>query len=1091
MLTADHLKNSPSLPGLNSSNSAPGSNRNEPNDGITPATSGGDRRFLEGQQLSPPEALIRTTKHLLVKDAVLPIPGSTGKKQSTRKTRRRKKSRVNEENDFPSLNDCQTPFAHSLLPNSPTSKAPPVNDSEKIRRSIEKPITSEETQKKRGSTVVEKSNWSKKEKYETFAITTQPTQHLGSMQIHSSTARHDKPSVSTRQTEDATLLQRNIPPATAVAALPHTSSSSSFEAASTSSPDAKNLSSGSSSDQTQASQKMSRENSNRSMTGYSSSHRHLFENSPASSTRSSLLGQNFLPEFEELSLAYSSHGSSAGSSGPLEISAPPESKGSNHSDRSNESRSLLDLVVAPRASNNATGSSVYDGPLVALVEALHGSGSSMDFNESLNSFTTNPSDLSKPHQTSSCASVSFSVSTKQSQGRDNYKSSSEFCTSSEMQTSVEMYLSSSSSSATSAKEPREAAPGFDSVGKGKRSRTMQQRRASAPKSNTYADQVLSPSKRQQGHQKHHNSSSSFGNISFGSAPASSAGDAEGDHKVSHILHTNPERRRSSRRHSWAPSTMPKSRVSSLSSHLKLEPRVSDSRNATTTCSSAASLEGTESVKRKLDGIGESRGSHNSPMNSSPVARRQLCSDRERRRTNSLPARLDRIRSHRRRDYIMSKLPKDQSPRTPTGERITISKLVDHLAVESLGDPDKDVSQSPDTPPSSGRRKNRTIGSTKSVNPINNVDARARTLRTSNRSCDMLPPRVQNRSSRPPSLPSSPWDKARAAIGHLPLITSSVSSVSTSESSSSRWSFSSFSISSGSSHGPKRSRAETHAAQKTPKSGAITYSLHPPPILISPRHESRHSICTSDSETKDLDPLRSITSDDGNGVTHSSRRRSLDEISSHSDYLSSAQRRSDDSFSDDSWSPDVLSQATSGAMVEHPIGETGESRKVSRNKSGSSSSCSLDLAPFRMEIPSSPKEVRRRRHHKQTSTESAGSASISEGSEFSEDSFARHQRRSLAEDEKSVPSLAASSYSSGPSQVVISSLAPPLPTIIGDSHGSFDSPIWSKLKSEKERQGKIRARLLSISGTSPISPECTSPHAVVVSSATVLSKSPNP
>ena len=219
---------------------------------------------------------------------------------------------------------------------------------------------------------------------------------------------------------------------------------------------------------------------------------------------------------------------------------------------------------------------------------------------------------------------------------------------------------------------------------------------------------------------------------------------------------------------------------------------------------------------------------------------------------------------------------------------------------------------------------------------------------------------------------------------------------------------------------------------------------------------------------------------------------MDGISSHSGYLSSAQRRSDDSFSDDSWSPDVLSQATGGDMTaapEQPIGETEKSRKVGRNKSGSSSSCSLDLAPFRMEIPTSPKEVSRRRHRKQTSTESSGSPSISEGSEFSEDSFARHQRRSLAEDEKSVPSLAASSSSSGPSQVVISPLAPPVPTTIGDSHGSFDSPIWSKLKSEKERQGKIRARLLSISGTTPISPEKTSPH-VVVNSATGLSKSPN-
>ena len=1061
MLTGNHLRNVPSTPGLNSSASTFGSNGNQSNDGITPISSGGDRRLvLEGQQLSPPNALRnRTSTGLQVKDGVFPMhPSSTKKESSSRKKRRRKRLMLKRKNDAHALGDDNSSSAQFAQSDTSPRTSDLAQDSQVGDDGIEESSALYGSLANHASIIEEASGVDKGEtslsaeydQQEEGPFFAKFAGRYSSVQIKrrlkdSPSIQQDVKPIASKSGEETSQQQMSIPLHVVAA---KSSSSSSLEVVSTSPPDEKLLSSGSSSDLTQ---KFSRESSNRSINGLSSSARSLYENSPASSTRSTLLGQNFLPEFEELSLAYSSQGSSAGSGRPI-------SRGSNHSDRSNASRSLFDLVVGPKEPGDTTSAPAYDGPLVALVEAMHGSGSSMDFNESLNSFTTNPSELSKQHQTSSSANMSMSISTRLSQSRDNYKSSSEFYTSSEIHSSAEMYMSSSSSNSFKRESKNDT-----ETGKGKKQQSTQKRRRSAPKTKFISDKARSPSTHKG--QRHRRSSlGSFDSTSFDSRSVNSADDKKAS-RLSTSL-SPKSRMRSSRRHSWDPSTKPRSKNPSLAGHLKSEPGVS-TPNSIATSSSTVSAEGAKSVIRKLDGIGESHSSLNAPLSSSPVARRKLRSDSERRRTNSLPARIDRIRSHRRREYIISKLPKDQSPVTQSGERITISRLMDHLSAESLDDLEVDV---PSTPPSPRRKKNRLTVSAKHSKRLDTVDARARTLRISNRSCDMLPPRVQTRSSLQPNRPSSPWDKARSAIGHPPKSASSVSSGSTSCSSSSRWSFSSFSISSGSSHQPHRRHGDK-TSPKVRSLGTVTLSVQPPPVFVSAKQERRHSIGIDSAESIRPDSPRSMYTGDehSNSMSPFKRRRSLDAVSSQNGSLSSFHESFDDSFSEDSWSPGALSQSDVGvtatiesaATKNNPQSE--KSPKIGRNRSGSSSSCSLDLAPFKMEIPKSPRESRSRRHRNQLPVTSSGSVSISESTDCSDDSFARH-RRSLGDDDKSVPSLAASSSSSAPIQLIPTAPSPPLPSTIGGSHGSFDSPIWSKLKSEKERQGKIRARLNSMGGT---------------------------
>jgi hypothetical protein len=106
---------------------------------------------------------------------------------------------------------------------------------------------------------------------------------------------------------------------------------------------------------------------------------------------------------------------------------------------------------------------------------------------------------------------------------------------------------------------------------------------------------------------------------------------------------------------------------------------------------------------------------------------------------SAPPRLDRMQSRRRRSLLMLGQPhldRSASPRSST-ERLSISKLVDHLAIDNLEDFNLSGSSLPPLhPPASPSGSSRRKSSASMGRPP--VDPRGKTVRISNRSIDILP-----------------------------------------------------------------------------------------------------------------------------------------------------------------------------------------------------------------------------------------------------------------------------------------------------------------------------------------------------------------
>jgi hypothetical protein len=847
----------------------------------------------------------------------------------------------------------------------------------------------------------------------------------------------------------------------------------------------------------------------------------IYESSPASSARSSVMGQQFLPEdfVEELSLAYSSHGSSVDGPGWDEGNASSSSRHSRRSSRdvvgrgagvassshvssshhsrsshtSTVSRGLDDLLVTShRKSSSST--TVYDGVLVALVEAMHGSGSSMDFNSSMNSFSSNRSDLSPRRKNKRLAS-SGSISTMISQGL--HPSSS----------SQSLYVSSSSS--VSHRSGSRTADDKDK----KKDGAKQKRSHSAPHKVQQTSHQLPPS-------GHHGSS--------GTCDLSE--DAKGKKKGKKTQFTDGQM---ARQHSVGAFSTESPHQVTLSSMLASGGASGSSLEVgssvfTPQTASSLSMESAKRVIQKLDGIRASTH-HNLdvPRSASPVPRSKLSvkvlPKQERRK--SLPSRLEqgRIRSPRRRQFHMYKAHKEEQEKgaiseeagpgvssvTPK-ERISISKLADHyLAMEAS----MEEEELPVSPPTS--RREDLSPSSKPPRPVDPVDPRARTVRTSNRSFDTLPPRSSPRIPRSPGgknvstapaspvRPSSPWGKARSSIGHIiPPISMSSSS---STSSHSRRRDDGCSVSSGSSHGIARGR-DSHCQESLTFSAANLQSSVHSESVPSSRRDREHSMGSSKSTQ-----YFSASSSTQESTDSIRRARSV----SPSPFHISA-------TIPPAFQATPAHEKTTSVAKQVPF----KSAPPNRTKSSSSSS-TLDLSPYPMDIPATSaakerakdrrlKRRHQRQHHREqlpvTLENPSSSISLSESSVNSKDPMARHERSVLQErrDYRSVPALACSSSSSSSSHSSLSSNeqlpveattpssrrryqsrgehprlpSPPVPRSVDSGvspgHGSFsyESPgsIWEKIQEEKIRQGKLRARLLLSSGrTPPTAPVTSSPQ----------------
>jgi hypothetical protein len=115
-----------------------------------------------------------------------------------------------------------------------------------------------------------------------------------------------------------------------------------------------------------------------------------------------------------------------------------------------------------------------------------------------------------------------------------------------------------------------------------------------------------------------------------------------------------------------------------------------------------------------------------------------------------PSRMNRIRSPRRKEYARHKSAFRRKQASALKENISLSTLVQLLAIDSL----EDMSR-PSTPPLLPSQNIKSIRS-QQLPPLP-IDPEAGTLRTSNRTLDNLPP-----------LSASNTAKAKASIGRLPL-----------------------------------------------------------------------------------------------------------------------------------------------------------------------------------------------------------------------------------------------------------------------------------------------------------------------------------
>jgi hypothetical protein len=146
--------------------------------------------------------------------------------------------------------------------------------------------------------------------------------------------------------------------------------------------------------------------------------------------------------------------------------------------------------------------------------------------------------------------------------------------------------------------------------------------------------------------------------------------------------------------------------------------------------------------------------------------------------SSAPARLDRVRSQRRRNLLLSKHQQGSQHSTSQTrsalERLSISKLVDHLSIEDLEELNQSLSSlpplhpcSPPSSPSGDRRRSSSV-------ELPPVDPKAHTVRTSNRTIDKMYgsiPRPRRSSSRKRG---SPWECYRLLplqMDHLPIAVS--------------------------------------------------------------------------------------------------------------------------------------------------------------------------------------------------------------------------------------------------------------------------------------------------------------------------------